>query len=195
MTEARRREYKRHGSFNTCVLPVLDIEECSQLLELLKLDKFEARHSNYKTNSCTVTNELVIDKINSIIFPEFYRQCGFIKGDLFLLDLFCIKYDKQFKLLESHTDGCLLSFNILLNDPGEFIGGGTKFTQSGKVVHIKQGEAVMHCSKEEHEGAEILDGERWVIVGFVETKRLGPYSKEYHFNLSREKDNIANKLS
>lgn len=185
MTEARRKEYKRNGHFDTCIVTVLTVEECNLILKDLKNKEFRPRHSKYQTNSCTINHPLIIEKIQDLIYPEFYRQCGFIQGDLYLLDIFAIKYNQTHNHLPRHTDGSLLSFNILLNCEESFVGGGTRFYPSGQVVMIKQGEALLHSSKVEHEGSMIYSGERIIIVGFIETKRFGSLSKEVMFKMNK----------
>lgn len=73
--------------------------------------------------------------------------------------------------MQAHTDGCFLSFNVLLNAPCKFEGGGTLFTDKQELVTLKQGEMLLHFSKREHAGVEITSGKRMLLVGFIETRR------------------------
>lgn len=87
-----------------------------------------------------------------------------------LIDCFFVKYSAAKggqKELQSHSDGSTFSFNILLNEPSDFEGGGTRFEKSGKVVHVKRGAALGHSGHVEHSGVAISAGERYLLVGFV----------------------------
>lgn len=46
--------------------------------------------------------------------------------------------------LSLHSDGCLLSFSLLLNHHDAFEGGGTFFKGSGKTLRVGQGGLLMH---------------------------------------------------
>ena len=62
--------------------------------------------------------------------------------------------------LPLHQDGSLVSFNVLLNPPPEFDGGGTH--------HIQQGSCLIHSGQLLHAGCRITRGRRLVLVGFVD---------------------------
>eukprot|EP00511_Aplanochytrium_stocchinoi_P010448 CAMPEP_0204872328 /NCGR_PEP_ID=MMETSP1348-20121228/37884_1 /ASSEMBLY_ACC=CAM_ASM_000700 /TAXON_ID=215587 /ORGANISM="Aplanochytrium stocchinoi, Strain GSBS06" /LENGTH=368 /DNA_ID=CAMNT_0052027127 /DNA_START=357 /DNA_END=1463 /DNA_ORIENTATION=- len=89
--------------------------------------------------------------------------------DLYCKDLFFVKYEttKQ-NGLELHRDGALLSFNILLSEPSDFIGGGTFFQHLDAVVSTNKGDALAHDSQAMHAGNPIQHGGRIILVGFVE---------------------------
>lgn len=85
-----------------------------------------------------------------------------------------IEYDEAFivqyspdtqKNLNVHTDGSPLSFVCALND--EFEGGGTHFPYLDKSCKPKKGECCLFSGQQHHEGLETLDGERWIMTGFV----------------------------
>ncbi|KAL2917661.1 hypothetical protein HK105_202948 [Polyrhizophydium stewartii] len=97
--------------------------------------------------------------------------------------------------LAPHTDGCLVSFNILLSDPADFDGGGTHFLDlappddpdadpaiardaqaraanppdTGIVAYSAQGDAVVHSAKLTHAARPVVRGQRLVLVGFADT--------------------------
>eukprot|EP00483_Globobulimina_turgida_P004293 UN04302 len=96
------------------------------------------------------------------------------KGEYFEIgvkDLFFVKYDflKQNEL-SLHRDGSLLSFVILLNDSNEFVGGGTYFKHMDQVICIEKGDCTMHCGKILHAGHPITQGQRFILVGFLDGK-------------------------
>ena len=97
---------------------------------------------------------------------------GFHAEHLACRDLFFVKYEfapGQQSGLARHTDGSVISFNVLLNPHAEFDGGGTHFTHLGRAVQIEQGGCVVHDGKVEHAGVPISRGKRMLMVGFVET--------------------------
>jgi hypothetical protein len=74
--------------------------------------------------------------------------------------------------LAAHRDGTLLSFNVLLSDPGAFEGGGTHFKTLGTTVRPRHaGDLVMHCGHMLHGASPVTSGVRYIIVGFVDAIR------------------------
>jgi hypothetical protein len=104
--------------------------------------------------------------------------------------------------LQLHRDGYPLSFNVLLRDPLSFTGGGTEFQTLGKVMQPQNvGDVLMHSGKVNelaclgcaltqirchavvyyivmfllqmlHGAASVLDGVRYILVGFVAVTKL-----------------------
>lgn len=155
----------------------LSVAECHLFLKA-KFEWTTNRHSAFPTTDVPVpfdsaTGKMVIDRI----LPFISTQFGFIDNDLELLDLFMVRYDASRPGLAMHSDGCLLSFNILLNATNEFIEGGTRF-KNGDTIILKQGECLAHDSRVLHMGVPISSGVRYILVGFIETKRRGLFSKQ-----------------
>lgn len=84
------------------------------------------------------------------------------------------------KELAMHADGSIFSFNILLNDPAEFTGGGTHIERLGRVAvpSAARGDAVLHCGRLRHGGAPITTGERFILVVFVSLHESPRLNKE-----------------
>lgn len=171
--ESRRLAFRtrpqKHFQF-----PALSISDCRALLNFAKASDWTAnRHTAYPTTDVPLSLDSSHAKlIRSSVFPNVNERFGFCDSDLELLDLFIVKYEYGKRAsLEPHMDGCLISFNILLNDVSEFDGGGTRFVESGTVVYLQPGECVAHDSKAVHEGLAISRGVRYIVVGFVETLR------------------------
>ena len=135
------------------------------------------RHSAFPTIDIPIAGHALESALTNLILPRLETYYGFEPGDLEFLDLFIVKYDEEQSSLAPHTDGCLISFNVLLNDPAEFSGGGTHFCDSNETIFLKQGQCVCHDSRRLHQGLPIK-GIRKILVGFVETKRKGPLSKQ-----------------
>jgi hypothetical protein len=108
--------------------------------------------------------------------PKFVQACRF-------QDLFFVKYgmgEGEQQSLAVHTDGSGFSFNILLNEPDDFLGGGTFFEQQNITVCPTRGEAIVHSGDVRHGGKAITSGERYILVGFI-----GSELKSYSSKLPR----------
>lgn len=139
------------------------------------------RHSAFPTTdvpvdsvpliSAFVRSTLVSRLLAAVISPHYgFHPSG---RDLAFRDLFFVRYSAlesgAQRSLGPHTDGCLISFNVLLNGEDEFEGGGTLFVDTGETVKLRRGEAVVHDSRCMHAGVEITTGVRYICVGFVDT--------------------------
>ncbi|RUP06760.1 hypothetical protein BC936DRAFT_140269 [Jimgerdemannia flammicorona] len=140
---------QRHSAFPTTDIPVQSVPQISEFV-----------HSTLRTRLLT-----------SVISPRYgFHPSG---RDLTFRDLFFVRYsaldpDSQ-RSLGAHSDGCLVSFNVLLNGENEFEGGGTLFVKTGQTVRIRKGDAVVHDATSLHAGVEITKGVRYICVGFVDT--------------------------
>lgn len=169
----------RHESFATTDVPVSDLS----LAVPAAVKAADAGDKKAKTVGCMV-QEWVAQRVLSRIAST----TGFRREDLGLKDLFVVCYcgsetspaeedganirypipSKQASLA-IHTDGCLMSFSLLLNHHGSFHGGGTFFKATGETFRLEQGGLLMHDAGLEHAGAEVVSGQRIMLVGFVET--------------------------
>jgi hypothetical protein len=181
--EGRRQEFMLTKSFQFDTFPAFSVAECEDILRDLAFHS-ESRHSSFKTIDTSLyahpKHEFILKGIQRIL-RQLEMVAGFFEGDLELLDCFFVRYDDHQRSLEPHTDGCLLSFNVQLNSPTSFEGGGTRFTDLSKIFQIPQGHCLVHSAKLLHEGAAVESGTRIILVGFVETKRPGKYSKQELF--------------
>ena len=82
------------------------------------------------------------------------------------MEFFIVRYDAgQQKGVRMHTDSSELSIVIPLN--AAFQGGGTYFQMSDKLLRPKIGDMLAYWGKlVYHSGQDILNGTRWVLVGF-----------------------------
>ena len=143
------------------------------------------RHEHHPTTDFAVDQAPALDQclrklVQSVILPTMARLFGFDQpGDeLSIRDLFYVQYAAASQdRLGAHRDGTLLSFNLLLSEPGvEFEGGGTRFASLGgacpsgsgfAALPQQLGDLTVHCGKLLHEAAPVTRGVRLVLVGFV----------------------------
>lgn len=165
-----------------CARVLLEIERAA---ETCGWDK--QRHASYPTTDMPSYRVVSLDSwvraaVAARLFPQVAAQFTLppSPGDtdgktrarqLSFRELFFVKYEARAgerAELPLHRDGSVLSFNILLNPAAEFTGGGTFFEDSGRTIHITQGDAVVHSGKVRHAGVSVLSGRRMILVGFLD---------------------------
>ncbi len=150
----------RHQNYPTTDLPIKNIPSLETFVyNFVKIDVFELISKTYSVN-------------------KYFLDCN---------DIFIVKYkhDGQ-NHLSRHKDGCAFSFNILLNSPKEFEGGGTIIEQDGKEILVSntKGGLILHSGQCYHQGNAITKGTRYILVGFVS------YLKNYY-----EKINLVSSIN
>lgn len=104
--------------------------------------------------------DVVLGWVSERVLVPMAEATGFNPQDIGLKDLFVVCYhgrqpvaDQEVKRypipskqasLAIHSDGCLLSFSLLLNHHHAFEGGGTFFKATGQIFHVEQGGLLMH---------------------------------------------------
>ncbi|KAG0167365.1 hypothetical protein DFQ28_005315 [Apophysomyces sp. BC1034] len=184
---AENRKVFRHlcqrGQFDSAqiISQLFSLAECDAILKIvhgLGQDKSwtTGRHSAFPTTDIPLLTDEngplthIADQVKARLFGKLAQYFGFQPLDLAFRDLFLVKYSADAQAgLGMHTDGCLMSFNILVNPSSEFNGGGTYFASTDDVVHIQQGDCVFHNAKIMHRGMPISQGQRFILVGFVDT--------------------------
>ena len=164
MTGQRGWDRDRHGHYPTTDLPLSAVPEAEWLI----------RTSIFRH----VLRPLARQYLPPPALPEHLELI-----DCFFVRYSCLAEGEQTELT-CHTDGSTFSFNVLLNDPCEFEGGGTRFFHAsppretgrsaqgtnrprGTTVHVRRGAALAHSGHVEHSGVKITKGERYILVGFV----------------------------
>ncbi|KAI9244127.1 hypothetical protein BDA99DRAFT_544158 [Phascolomyces articulosus] len=182
--------HRRLGAFQVPqkIQQLFSREECNAILEQCRAIRNEwttARHSAFPTTDIPIRKEededvvnnnnnklgYLIDRLHERLFPQLASYYGFHPTrDLDFRDIFIVKYasDAQ-RGLKLHTDGCLMSFNVLISHQDDFQGGGTYFESIDKDVQLVQGDCVFHDARIMHRGIDITQGERYILVGFVDT--------------------------
>ncbi|KAG2220812.1 hypothetical protein INT45_004473 [Circinella minor] len=174
---------RRLDSFQTPqkIQHLFSFEECSNILKQcseLNSGWTTARHSAFPTTDIPIRKDnnnnlgYLIDWLYERLFPQMSSYYGFhyTRRDLDFRDVFIVKYaaDAQ-RGLKLHTDGCLMSFNLLISHQDDFQGGGTYFESIDNDVQLNQGDCVFHDARIMHRGIDITQGERYILVGFVDT--------------------------
>lgn len=137
----------RHEKFATTDVPVSELTQ--------QFD--DASVSRKKT-----VGDVIQEWVSERILTQMARAAGFRPQDIGLKDLFVVCYagsetaarkhvdvpmypilSKQASL-SLHSDGCLMSFSLLLNHHDAFEGGGTFFKGSGMTFRVEQGGFLMH---------------------------------------------------
>lgn len=141
---------ERHEKFATTDVPVADLgSSCSG-----------------DTGQKTVA-EAVLQWVSDRVLNQLAGATGCRPQDLGLKDLFVVCYGgrqphangsvAQYPIpskqasLAIHSDGCLLSFSLLLNHHEAFEGGGTFFKATGETFLVEQGGLLMHDAGLERE--------------------------------------------
>lgn len=137
------------------------------------------RHGAFPTRDipvkCLQVSDLVFARLEQRLFPQLEAYTGISAEYWAFRDLFVVGYheDHQRKL-DVHSDGCLASLTLLLNEASEFTGGGTYFEKFDMTVKQMSGDAWIHDGKLRHGGVAISSGKRIVMVAFMDT--LGGYT-------------------
>ncbi|KAK3260545.1 hypothetical protein CYMTET_30496 [Cymbomonas tetramitiformis] len=185
--------------------PLVDVAACDAIIaeceaRAAKLGGWTTeRHENYPTTDVPLQRlpralawfrkSLLPD----IAFPFLARAFGFAlpaeeaRIAFRVIDAFVVKYDAAAgqRLLKPHRDGSVFSFNVALNDLGQYEGGGTYFQQLERAGDVNgaeegslrspQGHLLAHSSALLHGGHPITSGVRYILVAFVTVE--GTYSE------------------
>ncbi|KAL9558738.1 hypothetical protein MBANPS3_000785 [Mucor bainieri] len=150
---------------------LLSQNECQHVLDTCRLETewTTDRHSAFATTDIPIRNHdqlAFLEKlIKARLFDELADHYGFKANDLEFRDIFLVKYSANGqKGLRLHTDGCLFSLTLLISHQDDFQGGGTYYSSIDK-----QGDAAYHAARVMHSGIDITQGERYILVGFVDT--------------------------
>jgi hypothetical protein len=155
---------------------LLSSKECQAIIETCVQQKewTTDRHSAFPTTDIPIrTNpslQYLEPLVKSRLFPELAAYYKFKVTDLEFRDIFLVKYSVNAqKGLKLHTDGCLFSLTLLISHPDDFEGGGTYYASIDNVIHLDQGDVAYHDARVRHSGIDITSGERYILVGFIDT--------------------------
>ena len=154
---------------------VIDVETRKKLLqEAETMEWSTARHANYPTTDVTVASiwwldVVMLHKLKNIIMPQIASMYGVKFDDLWVRDMFFVKYHMQGqRMLNMHRDASTFSFVIQVNDTSNFEGGGTYIQKYDTTYRIDAGECLIFKGSELHAGVSITAGTRYIITGFID---------------------------
>lgn len=70
-----------------------------------------------------------------------------------------------------HVDDCTVSISILLSDPSDFNGGGTKYEHDNVTYKVEKGDMLMHTGEDRHCGLKITSGKRYLLIFFLDLNK------------------------
>jgi len=119
-------------------------------------------------------------KCETTIMPALEEQFGMAARELWLYDTFLLKFSgipgEGGLGIHVDDDGLGLSFNLLLSDPADFEGGGTRFAPSAfneeVVLTPARGQMLSHYGGLRHASVPTTAGLRYIMVGFLRAKPL-----------------------
>ena len=128
---------------------------------------------------------MVSEKWWPIIVREIRERCGYSTDDYVSpYRVVVSRYGDEVRKIYAHADAGDVTFTVLLNDPSEFEGGGTKFFgrvyKDGWVRDVGDdatmsprapGGLVVHGGDVTHESIEVTRGTRYVLIGFSNVNR------------------------
>tara|TARA_Y100000389_G_scaffold178716_1_gene192129 strand:+ start:7454 stop:8122 length:669 start_codon:yes stop_codon:yes gene_type:complete len=167
-------KHKKYPKKHIKIMKLLSKTDCQliihEALEYANTNGWETkRHEHYPTTDFELDHlplslVKITHKINDVIFPTISQMFDVKKENLFLRDLFIVKYEtgQQVKL-KKHKDGSIFSFIISLND--DFEGGGTNIHK--KIYKPSVGSVMIFSGQLNHSGHPITKGKRYIITGFV----------------------------
>ncbi|KAI7902856.1 uncharacterized protein BX663DRAFT_551725 [Cokeromyces recurvatus] len=174
-----QRQRQHHFTKPVQRAQLLSREECRSILDICSKQEVgwtTDRHSAFATTDIPIrtAHESPLRSLEALVkerlFPELAAYYGFKVSDLEFRDIFLVKYTATGQRgLRLHQDGCLFSVTVLISHEDDFEGGGTYYKSIDDIVYLKQGDCAYHDAHVMHSGVDISKGERYVLVGFIDT--------------------------
>ncbi len=184
--------------------PVLSEEECAYFRDSARLtiakekqmDAEQASLTNSDLGEVRLSNlpKETLEKIKTLLSDKLYPMLSerFGVHDLAVYDGLVLGTIAPSMSQPVHRDASLLTLNIPLSSPQDFVGGGTyvegllesdddsKDRHNGLPLRMEKGKALCHSSGIMHAGTSITEGERWVMVMFVIAKDEPQIARRVH---------------
>lgn len=175
----------------TAVEGFLDEDATQRLLKAAKSVTFKSKDEAFATKDADYerldveTRKYVREELWPRVDALMRKRCGFGEEDFITpYRVVVTEYsagEAEFKRIERHVDAGQMTFSVLLNDPREFQGGGTRFF--GRVWHPENdttttlsenyilapreaGTLVFHGGFVTHESVPVREGTRYLLIGF-----------------------------
>ena len=118
--------------------------------------------------SAAACRQALLAAASARLLPGFSAAFGVDVAHLVMTDVFVVRYRPGVQAsLGRHVDESCLSFVVQLNDPSEFVGGGTLFDFAAQPLSAPAGSALLFSGRMRHEGVRVVRGERYILAGFV----------------------------
>lgn len=170
------------------VVPTLTKEECDLILNKTHAHVQEQGWAPFRQRfyPSTEVSSHLLPKVHTTLFNKVFPKMlqPLIErrfwGPSRATGFFVVKYTPETQAaVPKHIDMGHVSWITQLNDPAEFLGGGTKFSAHDQVLRLEQGQSVVFPSKMLHESAPVLEGARVIIAGFADVKAEWPFGLLY----------------
>eukprot|EP00965_Chrysotila_dentata_P190871 6174165-Pleurochrysis_carterae.AAC.2 len=169
-------QFDVHADARIIVKPhLLTSEECEEVINIAENTNVwsRTRHAYFPTDDISVRDVPQLQNVSRAVDERIVPLLRTTYGvppelDIRVGDLFIIRYSKDGQSgLRKHIDDSTLSFSVALSKPSEYVAGGVEFDLLESPVRVHQGSIVMHPSMLYHRGADVQNGTRYVLVGFV----------------------------
>ena len=174
----------------------IDESRARSLLAAAKATAFRSKDEVYPTMDAdfermdTRTRAYLSQELWPAVDSLMRERCKFA-DDTFITPYRVVvsKYDptkEGIARISRHEDAGDMTFSVLLNDPSEFVGGGTQFF--GRAWHPendtvsklpddyvlaprKAGTLIFHGGQVTHESVKVTRGSRYILIGFIAVNR------------------------
>ena len=104
--------------------------------------------------------------LEDTFFPSLQCLSNVDNLQIYVNDIFVVKYSDSQRYLPLHSDQSSHSLTIALNENWEYIGGGTYFTDLKRSIRPNMGHVVTFHGHLVHGGDPIIKGTRYIIAAF-----------------------------
>jgi hypothetical protein len=201
----------RDPSGRVCIskLPILSPTECKYVIDIAEeyagcggRGWTTSRHYTVPTTDiplhkmpqlCKWFTEEILEQrllpfLQSAFFPSLNEKPAI---QIYVNDIFVVKYSDTQRYLPLHTDQSSHSLTIALNDIDDYVGGGTYFSTIKQSIRPKQGHVVSFHGHLMHSGDPIVNGTRYIIAAFFAILPRKP-DRSNVVNISNNYNRLAN---
>ena len=158
---------------NVYVTESVSVMDCNRILDLVRQTQWTTqRHYAVPTMDVPIHtipellkwfNKWFFQQVIPLLRGQFKTTANF-----YVHDAFIVRYDASASncFLPMHTDESTHSLVLALNE--NFVGGGTYFSDSGKVVRLRTGQVLtFRGDSHEHGGEVVVEGTRYILTAFM----------------------------
>lgn len=164
---------------------ILSLKQCKELIQAAEAIPWTTNRHTQPTQdqplqSLGAVGETYDRFLRDEVFPLVASSYTLNQKDLDIRESFVVKYDEHFQQkLDLHRDASIITVIVALNDAKEYKGGGTYFPSLGRIITLKNaGDVFLHCGKLQHGGYPVLQGQRYLLVSFLDCSRCPEFNHE-----------------